>query len=70
MKLVVQVKLLPTPQQAAALTDTLHHVNTAANHVSAIAFDKFGLRGRETPCGRCATATSKRAGSAPRPPST
>ncbi|TDD64227.1 transposase, partial [Actinomadura darangshiensis] len=49
MKLVVQVKLLPTPQQAAALTDTLHRVNTAANQVSAVAFRQFGLRGRETP---------------------
>ncbi|GAA1849911.1 RNA-guided endonuclease InsQ/TnpB family protein [Actinomadura bangladeshensis] len=49
MKLVVQVKLLPTPEQAAALTDTLHHVNTAANHVSTVAFARFGLRGRELP---------------------
>ncbi|CNF49134.1 IS605 family transposase OrfB [Mycobacterium tuberculosis] len=49
VKLVVQVKLLPTPEQAAALTDTLHQVNTAANHVSAVAFNRFGLRGRELP---------------------
>ncbi|WP_217919854.1 RNA-guided endonuclease TnpB family protein [Actinomadura sp. BRA 177] len=49
MKLVVQVKLLPTPEQAAALTDTLHHVNTAANQVAAVAFELFGLRGRELP---------------------
>ncbi|TDC15364.1 transposase [Actinomadura bangladeshensis] len=45
----MQVKLLPTPEQAAALTDTLHHVNTAANHVSTVAFARFGLRGRELP---------------------
>lgn len=34
MKLVVQVKLLPTPEQAAALSAC----NTAANEVSAVAF--------------------------------
>ncbi|NVI86081.1 IS200/IS605 family element transposase accessory protein TnpB [Actinomadura sp. BRA 177] len=45
----MQVKLLPTPEQAAALADTLHHVNTAANQVSARAFEEFGLRGRELP---------------------
>ncbi|TDD72129.1 transposase [Actinomadura darangshiensis] len=45
----MQVKLLPTPEQAAALTDTLHRVNTAANQVSAVAFEQFGLRGRELP---------------------
>ncbi|NEA25276.1 IS200/IS605 family element transposase accessory protein TnpB [Actinomadura bangladeshensis] len=48
----MQVKLLPTPEQASALTDTLHRVNTAANHVSAIAFERFGLRGRELPLRR------------------
>ncbi|MEV5751824.1 RNA-guided endonuclease TnpB family protein, partial [Actinoallomurus sp. NPDC052308] len=38
MKLVVQVKLLPTPEQAAALAATLSLCNTAANEVSAVAF--------------------------------
>ncbi|WP_243722884.1 transposase [Actinomadura sp. 7K507] len=52
MKLVVQVKLLPTPEQAAALADTLRQVNAAANQVSAVAFEEFGLRGRETPLRR------------------
>ncbi|NVI87825.1 IS200/IS605 family element transposase accessory protein TnpB [Actinomadura sp. BRA 177] len=45
----MQVKLLPTPEQAAALTDTLHQVNTAANQVAVVAFAQFGLRGRELP---------------------
>ncbi|NVI90043.1 IS200/IS605 family element transposase accessory protein TnpB [Actinomadura sp. BRA 177] len=48
----MQVKLLPTPEQAAALADTLHRVNAAANQVSAVAFEQFGLRGRETPLRR------------------
>ncbi len=48
VKLVVQVKLLPTPEQASALEHTLHRVNTAANQVAAIAF-ALGLRGRELP---------------------
>ncbi|MFI0451916.1 RNA-guided endonuclease InsQ/TnpB family protein [Actinomadura sp. 6N118] len=39
MKLVVQVKLLPTPEQAAALSATLHACNQAANRVSARAYD-------------------------------
>ncbi|TDC96559.1 RNA-guided endonuclease TnpB family protein [Actinomadura sp. 7K507] len=39
MKLVVQVKLLPTAVQAAALAETLHACNTAANQVSRVAFD-------------------------------
>ncbi|MEV5754911.1 transposase [Actinoallomurus sp. NPDC052308] len=38
MKLVVQVKLLPTPEQAAALAATLRLCNSAANEVSAVAF--------------------------------
>jgi len=37
MKLVVQVKLLPSPGQAAALEATLHTCNDAANWVSAVA---------------------------------
>ncbi|MEU0671855.1 transposase [Streptomyces sp. NPDC006172] len=45
MKLVVQVKLLPTPEQASALEATLHACNRAADHVSRIAFEQ-GLYGR------------------------
>ncbi|MEU5990885.1 transposase [Spirillospora sp. NPDC047418] len=52
MKLVVQVKLLPTPEQASALADTLHRVNTAADQVAAVAFEEFGLRCRELPLRR------------------
>ncbi|MER6620442.1 transposase [Streptomyces sp. NPDC000931] len=49
MKLVVQVKLLPTPVQAAALEATLHACNEAATWVSEVAFayrefKNFGLR--------------------------
>ncbi|MEU9189354.1 transposase [Streptomyces sp. NPDC048484] len=49
MKLVVQVKLMPTPVQAAALETTVRSVNEAANWVAATAFEAFGLKGRETP---------------------
>ncbi|WP_308163870.1 RNA-guided endonuclease InsQ/TnpB family protein [Nonomuraea sediminis] len=50
MKLVVQVRLLPTPEQTAALEATLHAVNQAANDVSRIAFTagatrEYDLRG-------------------------
>ncbi|GAA3519637.1 hypothetical protein FHR32_007430 [Streptosporangium album] len=38
MRLVVQVKLLPTPEQAAALEATLHACNDAANLASQAAF--------------------------------
>ncbi|MFE4677305.1 RNA-guided endonuclease InsQ/TnpB family protein, partial [Streptomyces sp. NPDC056723] len=49
MKLIVQVKLLPTPVQAAALEETLHACNEAATWVSSVAFEKdikrnFALR--------------------------
>ncbi|MFD6322800.1 RNA-guided endonuclease InsQ/TnpB family protein [Streptomyces sp. NPDC058442] len=49
MKLVVQVKLLPTPVQAAALEATLRACNEAATWVSEAAFDRgefknFALR--------------------------
>ncbi len=44
VKLVVQVRLLPTPEQAAALEATLRAVNEAANLVSAAAF-AGGVRG-------------------------
>ncbi|HEU5028944.1 MAG TPA: transposase [Spirillospora sp.] len=40
MKLVVQVKLLPTPEQAAALSATLLACNALANRVSAVACEK------------------------------
>ncbi|MFF0309722.1 RNA-guided endonuclease InsQ/TnpB family protein [Streptosporangium sp. NPDC004379] len=51
MKLVVQVKLLPTPAQAAALAATLHAVNAAATAVSRTAhrtstFGVYDLRRR------------------------
>ncbi|MFI0444165.1 RNA-guided endonuclease InsQ/TnpB family protein [Actinomadura sp. 6N118] len=39
MKIVVQVKLLPSPEQAAALAATLHACNQAANRVSARAYE-------------------------------
>ena len=54
MKLVVQVKLLPTPEQAAALEATLRACNTAASDVAAVA--------RETD----ATATTTCAGTSTR----
>ncbi|MEV6941468.1 transposase [Streptomyces sp. NPDC051172] len=49
MKLIVQVKLLPTPVQAAALEATLHACNEAATWCSRVAFEKdvkrnFALR--------------------------
>ncbi|TLS42202.1 IS200/IS605 family element transposase accessory protein TnpB [Streptomyces montanus] len=49
MKLVVQVKLLPTPGQAAALEATLRACNEAATWVSEVAFERrefknFALR--------------------------
>ncbi|MFF1468218.1 RNA-guided endonuclease InsQ/TnpB family protein [Streptomyces mirabilis] len=49
MKLVVQVKLLPTPVQAAALEATLRACNEAATWVGGVAFEKevksnFALR--------------------------
>ncbi|MFI8789596.1 RNA-guided endonuclease InsQ/TnpB family protein [Streptomyces sp. NPDC055105] len=40
MKLTVQVKLLPTPVQAAALEETLRACNQAATWVSSVAFEK------------------------------
>ncbi|GAA4061516.1 transposase [Actinomadura miaoliensis] len=38
--MAVQVKLLPTPEQAAALTETLHACNSAADHVARAAFER------------------------------
>lgn len=40
MKLVVQVRLRPTAEQATALSATLHVCNAAANQVSRIAFER------------------------------
>ncbi|MEU1335964.1 transposase [Streptomyces sp. NPDC005827] len=40
MKLVVQVKLLPSPEQASALEATLRACNRAATHASQVAFTK------------------------------
>jgi putative transposase len=40
VKLVVQVKLLPTPVQAAALEATLHACNAAAEYTSQVAFER------------------------------
>ncbi|MFC6558971.1 RNA-guided endonuclease InsQ/TnpB family protein [Nonomuraea cavernae] len=44
MKLVVQVKLLPTPEQAAALEATLRTVNDAATWVAALAHSQRVFR--------------------------
>jgi IS605 OrfB family transposase len=44
VKLVVQVKLLPSPGQAAALQATLRACNNAANRVSAVAFGMTSRR--------------------------
>ena len=44
MKLVVQVKLLPSPEQTAALEATLRACNDAANWVSAVAFGMTSRR--------------------------
>ncbi|MFD3819283.1 RNA-guided endonuclease InsQ/TnpB family protein [Streptomyces rubiginosohelvolus] len=44
MKLVVRVKLLPTPVQAAALEATLYACNEAANWASGVAFEKNARR--------------------------
>jgi len=46
VKLVVQVKLRPSPEQAAALGATLHACNRAANLVSEIAHARYGLKAR------------------------
>jgi hypothetical protein len=44
VKIVQQVKLLPDAPQAAALERTLPTINQAANWVSTVAFERFGLR--------------------------
>ncbi|MBO2446300.1 transposase [Actinomadura barringtoniae] len=56
MKIVVQVKLLPTPEQAAALAATLHTCNAAANYASGVAFREFGLKARQVPLHRAVYA--------------
>jgi putative transposase len=48
VKVVVQVKLLPSAEVEAALAATLRQVNAAANWVSSVSFGHFGLRGRES----------------------
>ncbi|MFD0133539.1 RNA-guided endonuclease InsQ/TnpB family protein [Streptomyces sp. NPDC127159] len=45
VKLVVQVKLTPDAVQAPAVERTLRGANEAANWVSALSFDHFGLKG-------------------------
>ncbi|SHH33047.1 RNA-guided endonuclease InsQ/TnpB family protein [Streptomyces sp. 3214.6] len=45
MKLVVQVKLLPTPEQASALEATLHACNRAATWTAQVAFER-GIKDR------------------------
>ncbi|MGW5641159.1 RNA-guided endonuclease TnpB family protein, partial [Streptomyces sp. NPDC003832] len=45
MKLVVQVKLTPDAVQLSAVEHTLHAANEAANWVSSVSFDRFGLKG-------------------------
>lgn len=52
VKIVVQVKLLPSPEQAAALAQTLHAVNQAANRVSVVAYGRFALNARQVPLHR------------------
>jgi IS605 OrfB family transposase len=47
MKLVIQVKLLPSPEQASALRTTLITVNEAANWVSVVAFTRGAPKERE-----------------------
>lgn len=44
VKVVVQLKLTPSPTQAAALEATLHACNQAANHVSDVAFAEQTFR--------------------------
>ena len=44
MKLTVQIKLLPTPEQSDALRNTLETVNCAANRLSQLAWDSKEFR--------------------------
>ncbi|MFI1291341.1 RNA-guided endonuclease InsQ/TnpB family protein [Streptomyces sp. NPDC020792] len=45
VKFVVQVKLTPNAVQATAVVRTLHAAHVAANWVSAVSFERFGLKG-------------------------
>ncbi|WP_329258384.1 transposase [Actinoallomurus sp. NBC_01490] len=47
VKIVVSVKLRPTPEVASALGDELHGCNEGANWVSEVAYEHFGLTVRE-----------------------
>jgi len=38
MKLTLQLKLVPTPDQHTALLDTMHAFNTAASYAAAVGF--------------------------------
>jgi hypothetical protein len=49
VKIVVQMKVLPTPAQAAALAATLPACNDGANLASRVAFGEFGLNARQVP---------------------
>lgn len=62
VKIVVRVKLLPTAEQAEALAATLHACNTAANQVSRLAFQRFGLKARQVPLHRIAYSEVKAQG--------
>jgi len=44
VKLTVQIKLLPTPEQATALRETIEAVNSAANRLSQLAWDSKEFR--------------------------
>jgi len=44
MKLIAQIKLLPTPEQAQALRQTLEVANTACNYISNQAWDNQTFR--------------------------
>jgi IS605 OrfB family transposase len=44
VKLTVQIKLLPTPEQALALRETLETTNAACNRLSQLAWDKKEFR--------------------------
>jgi IS605 OrfB family transposase len=47
VKIVVPVKLQPTPEVASALRDELHGCNDGANYVSEVAYEHYGLNARE-----------------------
>jgi putative transposase len=44
MKLIAQIKLLPSPEQANALRKTLEVANTACNYISTQAWDRKTFR--------------------------